>query len=124
MNYFLPEPAFIDERGIITDLIVNQNINAITSITFQKDAVRANHYHKKTIQWNYILKGKILLATQFLDGEKKIYELHPGHLAVTYENESHALKALCDSEVLIFTSGPRAGKQYEEDTYRLEKSLF
>ena len=44
------KPAFSDDRGHIIDLIDNEEINAVTIVTFTKGAVRANHYHKHTIQ--------------------------------------------------------------------------
>ena len=39
-----------DKRGLITDLLEKQNINAITLITQKKNTIRGNHFHKKTIQ--------------------------------------------------------------------------
>ena len=33
----------------------------ITFITQKKGKDRGNHYHKKTIQWNYLIKGKVAL---------------------------------------------------------------
>ena len=62
--------AFSDKRGEITDLIQKDNINAVTHITIKKGAIRGNHYHKKTIQWNYVLSGKLKLITKF-KGKKK-----------------------------------------------------
>jgi quercetin dioxygenase-like cupin family protein len=118
------KPAFSDSRGEIIDLIDHDSINAVTLITFRKGAVRANHYHKKTIQWNYVISGEILLATQFPNGEKNERVLRKGEFAVTRENESHALQALQESEVLILTKGPRAGSEYENDTFRLEQPLI
>ena len=53
-----------DKRGLITDLLEKQNINAITLITQKKNTIRGNHFHKKTIQWNYVLKGKLELYTK------------------------------------------------------------
>jgi len=38
--------------------------------------------------------------------------------------ESHAFEALEDSELLAFCHGPRAGMDYEKDTYRLECPLI
>ena len=58
---------FEDSRGQIQDLIQDQNINAITKITFVKGAVRGNHFHKKTIQWNYLISGKVLSYIKFHD---------------------------------------------------------
>ena len=43
---------------------------------------------------------------------------------VTGKNESHAIKAVKDSEFLVFTQGPRGGKEYENDTYRLKNQLI
>ena len=48
-----------DKRGLITDLLEKKMINTVTLITQKKGTVRGNHYHKKTIQWNYLLSGKI-----------------------------------------------------------------
>lgn len=118
------KPAHTDARGTITDLISDDEINAVTLITFTKGAVRANHYHERTVQWNYVISGEILLATQFPGGEKTERTLKAGEFAVTRENERHALKGLTDATVLILTKGPRAGTQYENDTFRLTEPLI
>ena len=113
-----------DARGSITDLISDDEINAVTLITFTRGAVRANHYHEHTLQWNYVISGEILLATQ-APGEDKIERvLKPGDFAVTREGERHALKGLTEAQVLILTKGPRAGTQYENDTFRLTEPLI
>jgi quercetin dioxygenase-like cupin family protein len=116
--------AHTDLRGSITDLISDDEVNAVTIITFAKGAVRANHYHERTIQWNYVLSGEILLATQFPGAVRREQTLRKGDYVVTYENERHALKGLTEAEVLILTKGPRAGSQYENDTFRLEAPLI
>lgn len=118
------KPAFTDARGAITDLISDDEINAVTLITFAKGAVRANHYHERTIQWNYVIKGEILLATQCPGGEKQERILMAGEFAVTRENERHAIKGITEAEVLILTKGPRAGTKYENDTFRLTEPLI
>lgn len=112
-----------DDRGVIIDLVENQSINAITFISFSKGAVRANHYHKKTSQWNYITKGQIKLVTQFGEGPINEKILQKGDLVMTIPMEKHALVGLEDSEMLVFTEGPRGGKEYESDTFRLEQPL-
>ena len=118
------KPAHTDARGSITDLISDDEINAVTLITFTKGAVRANHYHERTVQWNYVISGEILLATQLPGGEKAERTLKAGEFAVTRENERHALKGITDAQVLILTKGPRAGSQYENDTFRLTDPLI
>ena len=113
---------FKDNRGIIVDVLENENINAITYITIKKGKIRGNHYHKKTYQWNYIVSGKMKLITK-KNKIKKIITLKPGELALTVPNEHHALVGVTDCEVLVFTKGPRGGKEYETDTFRLKKPL-
>jgi quercetin dioxygenase-like cupin family protein len=113
------KPAFVDERGSITDLIGDDTINAVTVITFTKGAVRGNHYHEHTIQWNYVMSGEVLLVTQMPGGERQERLLKKGEFAYSREQERHALRAETDAEVLILTKGPRAGFDYEKDTYRL-----
>jgi oxalate decarboxylase/phosphoglucose isomerase-like protein (cupin superfamily) len=112
-----------DSRGIIVDLVENQNINAITFISFTSGSVRANHYHKKTTQWNYVIKGKVKLVTQIGDEAIKEVILEKGDLAVTVPMEKHALVGLEEAEMLVFTQGPRGGKEYESDTFRLKTPL-
>jgi quercetin dioxygenase-like cupin family protein len=115
---------FKDARGSIVDMIENENINAVTLVTFTKDAIRGNHYHKATTQYNYLLKGKIRLVTQNFGEEKKSVVLEPGTLSIVMPMEKHALHAIEDSELLVFTKGPRGGKEYETDTFRLEEVLI
>lgn len=117
-------PAHSDDRGMITDLISSGDIHAVTLITFVKGAVRANHYHLKTIQWNYIISGEILLVTQDKGKARVETLLKQGDFAITREGESHALKGITDAEVLILTRGPRAGSEYENDTFRLDIPLI
>ena len=108
-----------DSRGLIVDLLENKKINSVAFITQKKGKIRGNHYHKKTIQWNYLLKGKILLVAQKKNSPIKKIILNVGDIVVTEKNEKHAIKALKNSEFLVFTQGPRGGKDYEKDTYRL-----
>jgi len=113
-----------DERGLIIDLLEKKKINAITYIAQKKGKVRGNHFHKKTIQWNYLIRGKIELVVKKRNSKPKKIILLKGDLVETSKNEAHATKALKDSEFLVFTQGPRSGKEYEKDTSRLLKPLI
>ena len=106
------------------DLLEKKNINAITLITQNKGKVRGNHYHKKTIQWNYLLKGKILIVAVKNGKKSKIVLNKKGDLVETSKKEFHAIKALKNAEYLVFTQGPRGGKEYENDTFRLKKPIL
>lgn len=117
------KPAYTDKRGVITDLLQDEAINAVTIISFTKGAVRANHYHKETYQWNYVLSGSIKIVTQLRDHEKVETLINKGDLILTVPNESHALTAVEESELLVLTKGPRGGTNYENDTFRLNNPL-
>lgn len=115
---------FKDTRGIIVDLLEKKKINAITYITQNKGKVRGNHFHKKTTQWNYLITGRIKIVTKKKNKSVKQMILSKGDLVVTSSNESHAIKAIKYSEYLVFTQGPRGGKEYENDTFRLAEPLI
>lgn len=120
----LPVPvSFRDDRGEIIDLLENENINSVTIVTFKKGAVRGNHYHKQTIQWNYLMSGQIKLLSQVPGAQVEETVLNPGDFVATVENVRHALIGLEDSSLMVFTKGPRGGKEYESDTFRLDTPL-
>jgi mannose-6-phosphate isomerase-like protein (cupin superfamily) len=111
-----------DKRGVIIDLLQKEKINSITYITIRKGAVRGNHYHKKTHQWNYIISGKMKLISR-KNNIKKIAVLKKNDLYLSEPMEHHALVGITKCEVLVFTRGPRGGKEYESDTFRIEDKL-
>ena len=113
-----------DTRGVNIDFLEKKKINAITYITQKKGKIRGNHFHKKTTQWNYLMKGKIKVVAKKKNKKIKEMILLKGDLVVTSSNESHAIKAIKYSEYLVFTQGPRGGKEYENDTFRLTKPLI
>lgn len=123
MEIVRPKPSFQDARGEIIDLLEHETINAVTIVTFKKGAVRGNHYHKHTIQWNYLVSGTIRLLSQEPGRDVVEVILTPGEMAMTEANVSHALVGLADSVLMVFTRGPRGGKEYETDTYRLDVPL-
>ncbi|MFC1786458.1 cupin domain-containing protein [Halobacteriota archaeon] len=116
--------AFEDERGIITDILEKEVIEYITLISSKKGAVRGNHYHKESVQYTFVLKGCLKLLTQIGEEEIETAIIKAGNLVFTPPMEKHALIALEDSEFLVFTRGPRGGKNYEKDTYRLTEKLI
>lgn len=49
--------------------------------------------------------------------------LKKNQLYLTEPMEHHALIGLTKCEVLVFTKGPRGGKEYESDTFRIKHKL-
>jgi quercetin dioxygenase-like cupin family protein len=116
---------FEDARGAIRDVLIGSDVDAVTLITCAKDSVRGNHYHKLSMQYSYILKGSFMCATQTDENALvETYEAKEGDLITHPPGERHAFKALEDSIFLSLTKGPRQGKNYEEDTYRLENPIL
>jgi oxalate decarboxylase/phosphoglucose isomerase-like protein (cupin superfamily) len=118
-----PAVSHRDERGTITDLVTGERFDAITVITSRKGAVRGNHYHQETLQVLYVIRGRIELVTQTPGGPVRSQHAGPGDLVRTPPVERHAIVALEDSEFIVFTRGPRAGREFETDTFRLEEPL-
>ena len=59
--------SFADKRGEIIDVLQREPIEYATIIHSRKGAVRANHYHKETWQWLYVLAGKLRGVSQMPD---------------------------------------------------------
>lgn len=114
-------PAFTDKRGDIVDVITNKMITHVGRITFTSGSVRANHYHKKSNQYNYVLSGKIELTVKNLKDDSSIetISLEPNDLILVPPFWYHSLKSISDAELMIFTTSPRNDGGYEDDTYRV-----
>jgi oxalate decarboxylase/phosphoglucose isomerase-like protein (cupin superfamily) len=118
-----PPIAFEDDRGKIIDVMEAVDFNYATVISSRKGVTRGNHYHEKTTQWVYVLRGRMMAHSRLPDGELRRAVLEPGDLIKNPPFEHHALTALVDSEFLVLTAGQRGGKDYEKDTYRLTKPM-
>jgi len=115
------KPAYRDRRGVITDLL-NEKVNHVGLITTKKGAVRANHYHKLSTQYGYILSGKMEVSTakfNKISVVKKVI-LNPGELITIPPFTVHKFKAIKDSAMIDIISESRAGTKYESDVIRVE----
>ncbi len=117
-------PFFIDDRGEMSRILDDEvNITSILLITSKKNAIRANHYHKKDIHYVYLLKGKmeyIYKDVKSKNSKKKTVIVEKNHLVKTPQMTIHAMRFLEDSVFLAFSIRPRDRKNYEKDTVRVE----
>jgi dTDP-4-dehydrorhamnose 3,5-epimerase len=113
------EPVFSDERGAITDLL-NENINHVGLITTTKGSARGNHYHKKSIQYSYILSGKFEVLLANVNDLKKVelITLNSDEIIIIQPGIVHTFKAIEDSVMIDMISESRSGEGYEEDTVK------
>ena len=120
MRNIFDSEYFVDKRGFIVDILYNTKINHVALIKSNKKSIRGNHFHKKTIQYTYVLDGKLYyFKKKGRSYQKKI--LKKGDLIKTMPLEIHAFKFLAKrNTLLIFSSGLRGGKDYEKDTFRVE----
>ena len=121
-----------DDRGEIMDIFTHEPKDHCTIVTFSKNAVRGNHFHKESIQSAYVLEGKfkiynVMIKEDLKYNREQIEEIETikGDYITHEKFEAHTYK--CTSEtgsLLVFTKGVRGGKYYEDDTFRLEEKLI
>ncbi|MSU74701.1 cupin domain-containing protein [Candidatus Kaiserbacteria bacterium] len=113
-----------DERGEIHDILAHEDVDAVTYITYEAGAVRANHFHEHSVQWDYVISGSLeCYSRDGYEGDMHTEIIHAGDLVKHPIGEHHALKALEASTTLSLTKGPRQGEDYENDVIRLEVPL-
>lgn len=112
-----------DERGKIKDIIEQIDFNGATIIESKKGSIRGNHYHKKTIQYIFVLSGKLKAKSKKVNESMVEVVVQPGDLISHEKLEVHCFEAIEDSLFLVLSSGLRTGKDYEKDTYRLNVPL-
>ena len=123
MKVFQIKTTHQDERGSITDIVEQIDFNGATIIESKKGSIRGNHYHKKTIQYIYLLSGKLKAKSKKVDESMVEVVVQPGDLISHEQLEAHCFEAIEDSLFLVLSSGLRTGKDYEKDTYRLNIPL-
>ncbi len=115
-------PVFVDARGTISDILENEPIESVAIITSHGGAVRGNHTHQETVQWIYMLHGRMRMTTQWPGQPARSVIISQGDLLANQPGERHAMRALEDCTFLVLTRGPRGGRSYEADTFRLPPS--
>jgi len=121
-----------DDRGEIIDIFTHEPKDHCTIVTFTKDAIRGNHFHKESIQSAYVMEGNFQIYNVMIDKDLKydskkveIIETTKGDYITHEKFEAHSYKCTSDSgSLMVFTKGVRGGKFYEDDTYRIEKKLI
>lgn len=124
-NNIFKKKIYKDKRGLIADVIYNTKINHIAYITTKKNGIRGNHYHKKTIQYTFVLDGRIRYYYKKKSAKKvSNFILKKGDLIKSKSNEIHAFKTLSNKSVMLaLTAGVRGGKDYEKDTFRVNSII-
>ena len=114
---------FEDSRGSITDIMDSVSFNGATLIESKAGCIRGNHYHKKTIQYIYILEGEMKSTSKKINHDVEIVTVGTGDLISHEPLEAHNFEATEDTRFIVLSSGLRSGKDYEKDTYRLNSPI-
>ena len=116
-----PAAVFSDHRGDIYD-IVEGVVGHVGVVTFGEGAVRGNHYHRRSTQFTYVLRGRIELLTKAIDGSApaETCVLGPGELAAVPARVVHTYRALEPAAIIDVTTLSRGESGYEDDTVRVE----
>tara|TARA_B100001971_G_C18236806_1_gene567849 strand:+ start:582 stop:974 length:393 start_codon:yes stop_codon:yes gene_type:complete len=116
------EPAFEDERGVIAN-ILEEPITHIAIITSKKGSIRANHYHPKQVQYEYLISGKYESTTKNLNNKDEKIEktiINAGDLVITPPMIAHAMRFLEDSVMLNLTTGQRDTQNFSDHTKKFK----
>ena len=116
--------AFEDARGSITDILEDEIVEHVTLITTAKGAIRGNHVHHQTHQFVYIVSGALRYVTHDASGCVERGIARPGDVLATGPMDAHAVEALDETTMVVMTRGPRGGREYESDTFRLDEPLI
>lgn len=115
---------FEDARGSIRDIFVDRPQQHVTIITTAQGGARGNHFHKVSVQSDYLVSGSFDVYSQKAGEEKVTHdEWHPGELLEWDAGEAHEFVAREESVFVTFVNGPRGGDQFESDTFRIPKPL-
>jgi oxalate decarboxylase/phosphoglucose isomerase-like protein (cupin superfamily) len=118
------DASFSDDRGTIIDILEAEPVDSATIIHSNSGAVRGNHVHRETYQWVYVLSGAFDFVVVDVEGECHRGVVRMQDVLMTGPNEAHAMQALEQSTMLVLTRGPRGGRDYETDTFRLDEPLI
>jgi dTDP-4-dehydrorhamnose 3,5-epimerase-like enzyme len=120
---------FKDKRGEILDIFTKNPKDHCTLVTFNKSAIRGNHFHKKSTQYTYILSGKLTMYEVKVNSKgdkigKLSKKIVKKNTLITHKKfTAHTFVAQEKSSILAFSDGLRGGKNYEKDTFRLNYKL-
>lgn len=111
------KPAFVDARGEIIN-VFEGTTGHVAYITSKKGSVRANHYHKKDVQYMYLVSGAYETHCCSVENpsEKQVLKVQAGDIVKTPPMVAHAQKFTEDSVFLSLTVREREEGKYEEDT--------
>ena len=121
-----PLESHKDDRGCITDVFYKADVDHVAVVRSLAGAHRGDHYHKETTQHILVTKGTMeyYYAPSDKPSSVKCLKVGPGDMITTPPYEIHTLRFPTDNEFMVFSAGPRGGKDYESDTFRVSPMIL
>ena len=121
---------FKDKRGRIIDIFVKKPKDHCSLVTFNKGAIRGNHFHKKSVQYSFVVSGKLVMLSARVNkngdiiGKIKKEILRENNFVTHKPFHAPAFKSITKANLLAFVDGKRGGRDYEKDTFKLQTKLI
>ncbi len=114
------KPVFTDYRGRIFNIIENR-VGHIGIVTFSRKGLeRGNHYHKKSIEYVYVLEGRIKLIVSDVKGKnRREFILKEGTFVIIPSKIIHIYVSLTEARILDAKTISYKRGGYEKDTVKI-----
>jgi quercetin dioxygenase-like cupin family protein len=115
---------FSDDRGLLIN-VLKLPINSVVVITSTAGSVRAEHYHKTTNHWCYVMSGAIDYRERPVGSKEKptLTRYTAGQRFFTGPGLEHSMAFPEDTVFLTLSNNPRSQEEYEADLVRLTEKL-
>lgn len=116
-NLISPYFCFHDERGKMIGICNLKKWKEINYFSSQKGAIRGNHYHKRTLEGFFIIKGKIKVTlTNVVSGVRKKFLVDGEDIFLIKPGILHTFEVIENSSWINFLS--RKVDQNDKDFYK------
>jgi dTDP-4-dehydrorhamnose 3,5-epimerase-like enzyme len=116
---------FLDDRGLIRN-VADGTLGDVAVIESNSGSVRANHYHREDWHLCYLISGAMEYAWKDSLSDEKSHKkvIAPSQMIFTPAMTPHRIKFLEDSIFISISKLSRISKNYENDTFKIEKNFF
>lgn len=110
MQLLKPEYVHADSRRKLTQLLT-EDIKQVNHYHAVKGATLGNHYHEKTREYFYVVKGTVYFNKVKIINKNNLFVVEPG--------EYHTIECLTEVNMLTFLT--KAYNTEDKDTFKEKK---
>lgn len=116
------ESAFLNDAGIIQNLVTGPNMRCVSIVESVAGAVRSRHYHLTDAHWLYVLRGRMLYFERDPEGEYgPPLEVKEGEMVFTGPLVVHRTEFPEATTLISMSLRPRDTESHEADLVRVGK---